>query len=515
MTAPGWKQATRRDPCVACGHVGWCAYSLDGNMIMCRRVDTGEGIPRTDSNGSDYWLYPRDTNITFDPSRMPPPAPTAERASPDMLHDVYGAFLAELPLNQLHRQELAARGLSPEAIKRLGFKSMPGEGRAAIARKLEEQFGRSTLLKTPGFYVKDEGGSNWISIAGSAGLLIPIPDHEGRLVALQTRLDNPGDYGKYLSFSSTGHDGPGPGSQVVWPLGAYNVPGDPLRLAEGILKGIVANELSGVTTLGLPGNYIPDFLILLLQDMEPSEVILALDADARKNLHVAKSLQTCVYKLDEAGLPMALEVWDPSHGKGIDDMLAGGHTPDLLRSHKAHQRVHEIVQAAMSEFNLLSEAHLGPADIGHTAMPIFRLTLAAIPTVSGGRVASAAKIVPEITLDQCPELRDWIEELDTSEAIPLPGADNAPFASGNSYWQSTVLPLLKKRIASPDAKPYKSGNIFKAVKNAVRLEDVAAKFCDLQPAGRDKMRARCPLHSERSPSFVVYIETQSWHCYGA
>lgn len=169
----------------------------------------------------------------------------------------------------------------------------------------------------------------------------------------------------------------------------------------------------------------------------------------------------------------------------------------------------------MSEFNLLSEAHLGPADIGHTAMPIFRLTLAAIPTVSGGRVASAAKIVPEITLDQCPELRDWIEELDTSEAIPLPGADNAPFASGNSYWQSTVLPLLKKRIASPDAKPYKSGNIFKAVKNAVRLEDVAAKFCDLQPAGRDKMRARCPLHSERSPSFVVYIETQSWHCYGA
>lgn len=40
--------------------------------------------------------------------------------------------------------------------------------------------------------------------------------------------------------------------------------------------------------------------------------------------------------------------------------------------------------------------------------------------------------------------------------------------------------------------------------------------CDLRPCGRDRLRARCPLpgHEDRTPSFVVYLATDSAWCHG-
>ena len=163
-------------------------------------------------------------------------------------------------------------------------------------------------------------------------------------------------------------------------------------------------------------------------------------------------------------------------------------------------------QKTAAMFDLLNEAHLSASDVGHTAMPIFGLTVA-----SGG-----AKIMREMPIEECEELADWIEGLDTSAAIPIPGAAYAPFACGKSYWQATVLPLLKRRIERPNPRPYSGpGDIFAAVKSAVQLEDFAAKFTELEAAGKDRMRGRCPLHSENSPSFVIYRETQTWRCFGA
>jgi|GEM_PF-5181629 len=160
----------------------------------------------------------------------------------------------------------------------------------------------------------------------------------------------------------------------------------------------------------------------------------------------------------------------------------------------------------MLEFDLLSEAHLGPADIEHTAMPLFRLTLAAIG------IASAPKIVREMSVPECEELADWIEGL--VPGIPLPGAKYARYERGGSWWQTTLLPVLKRHIERPNVQPYQD-NKFDRAKAVAQVEGVAARYTKLIPAGSGKMKGCCPIHDEKTPSFIVNLEKQNWHCYGA
>lgn len=326
------QNSSRENPCGACGDThGWCGRTK--YIQFCRKQPVhptlGRGEEKTDKNGATYWVF-RTGEAGFTDWPEPRYQMQAETADADTLHRVYHAFLLLLTLSIQHKKELLQRGLNPDQIKALerhGCRTIPDRGRAKVVRKLIEASLEQHLAGVPGFIIKTGGNrKQYWTFGGAAGLIIPIRDHEGRIVGLKIRRDVQRGGAKYTIASSKRHGGAGPGSPLHFPK---SQPTEQVRITEGELKAEIATILSGIYTISLPGvgswRRAPNAAKLI----KARSTLVAFDADWRTNPTVAGHLQSLLVDLQTKGFEVKVETWDPALGKGIDDLLTAGHQPEL------------------------------------------------------------------------------------------------------------------------------------------------------------------------------------------
>ncbi|HEY1379823.1 MAG TPA: AAA family ATPase [Gemmataceae bacterium] len=340
-----FRSATAARPCPVCDGKDGCSEKSDG-LILCRRRQGQQPGFRClgPAKGDPAWTcYRREGDPGPDRSANGRSVPI--QAEPDVLNAVYGDVLRQLNITTKHSIALQERGLKANVMGR-GYRSLPHAGLPRyIVDGLRKQFGDKKLLRVPGFAWVDPPrgrGRRSFRFFSSPGLLIPVRDVQGRIVALKVRRDC-ATSNKYLYVSSAKYDGPGPGAPPHVPLGLG--PKQALvRLTEGELKADIATELSGVPTIASPGmNW--QTCLPVLKAMDAETVRLAYDADAATNPNVGKKVAECFDGLRAAGYEVEFERWAAAYGKGIDDVLSSGHQTEVLSGDDAAAAVRGLAGA--------------------------------------------------------------------------------------------------------------------------------------------------------------------------
>lgn len=231
-------------------------------------------------------------------------------------HATYTALLQSLTLASDHRENLLSRGLSPEEIHRLGYKTTPVLGFASLAKRLREK--GLYLAGVPGFY---KSQSQWTLKIPGRGILIPVRDVQGQIQGLQVRLDNV-EKRKFRWLSSNGLE-EGCGAKT-W----VHLAGEPrplVLLTEGPMKADVIHFLTGQTVLAVAGVNSLSQLQPILKELRAAgmeKIMTAFDMDYLTNPHVRAGQENLAHLLDQCGISYGTYLWDPRY-KGLDDYIWG------------------------------------------------------------------------------------------------------------------------------------------------------------------------------------------------
>ena len=318
----GLVRVNDRARCPVCGAGKFCRVTVDGAEVWCTRVEEGAAFTMHNDLGAVH-VHRQSATRRWSP---PPVAPIvdAHRADVADLDRAYRVLLSRLPLDEGDREALARRGMGAEDIARGMYRTLRVEGRAALARAVIEAVGEDLAGRVPGIVWRTgDDGRGWWSLAGSPGVVIPVRDLDGRVVALKVRRRDPCDGARYLYVTSAPAGGPAALAAVHVPAKARELRdagAKSLVITEGELKADVATVLSGRPVVSVPGVGNWRRGVELARAWGARIVVVAFDADARTNADVARHLRDLLKALRAEGFDARVWTW-PSRWKGLDDYL--------------------------------------------------------------------------------------------------------------------------------------------------------------------------------------------------
>lgn len=324
----GWLDASRSRRCPVCDGDSWCQLGRGAHagFVLCKRVASTR--EKTNRDGVTYWVHTaRATAVEVRGARDLSTSEVIVRASAEVLDAAYRAALATLRLDDVHRDNLRARGLDDERIRRGGYRSLRIDGRARAARAIERAVGEGAMQGVPGVVREQRDGHAWWSLRGAVGMVVPSLDLEGRIVALKIRADDAAAELRYTAVSSRRQGGSSAAVNVHVPIGArarWERAGV-LWITEGELKADVCTALEAHAIVGIPGVSMWRSAVHLVDAINPRRVIVALDADWKsldpKKRHVRDAREQLVTALASRGFDTHAADWPLDAGKGLDDYL--------------------------------------------------------------------------------------------------------------------------------------------------------------------------------------------------
>ena len=266
-------------------------------------------------------------------------------------------LLSLLPLSMRHRDDLKARGLSDNDIKRLGYRTYDisyKSDREALAQNIINK--GCSLKQVPGFYNDPESGKPTFCWR-KAGILVPYVNRHGFIQGFQQRKNNEllkpywdgkkwKDENKYDWISSK--DTPkspkpnGTSSRTFthYACDFYHdfnygedkpILTDTILLTEGAMKADIIHALSRIPCLAVPGvNCLEEFEaeLAFLKDEGVETIISAFDMDYLSKKEVKKACDKLEALIKNNGFNFKRATWNPEY-KGYDDYLAAGQKPVL------------------------------------------------------------------------------------------------------------------------------------------------------------------------------------------
>jgi hypothetical protein len=180
-------------------------------------------------------------------------------------------------------------------------------------------------LGVPGFW---RDGAAWRIAARPGDLLIPVRDINRLIVGVVLRSDEPGRRYRWLS-SAGRRDGSAASAVIHYALRRSASEIRTAIVTEGVLKAdVILERLDDVDGIvGLPGVAIAaraaEEIVSALPNL--GRVLIAFDADYRTNDAVARAVRAIVSDFIAARMTTEVMTWNPSDGKGLDEVLKGSY----------------------------------------------------------------------------------------------------------------------------------------------------------------------------------------------